>query len=192
MSGTHSSRKPRISIPKHEGWLHPASCRFPAYIFPKLATEEQIQAHAAASRRGALEGTLVAGTIATLGSVYSHRRWAYYRNLPPSLKVLGVLIVAAPALSIQAERRGLEYDKSQWCVSFVLSSPNHMNLSCNNREGEGARMLDAHEHKEMTRWQSMSTGDKVADWASRHEYSIIVGSWALSLALAGGIISRNK
>jgi len=44
----------------------------------------------------------------------------------------------------------------------------------------------------MTRWESMSTGDKVADWASRHEYSIIVGSWALSLGLAGGIISRNK
>ncbi|KAJ7129194.1 hypothetical protein C8R44DRAFT_776133 [Mycena epipterygia] len=139
----------------------------------KLATEEQIQAHTAASRRGALEGTLVAGTIATLGSVYSHRRWAYYRNLPPSLKVLGVLIVTAPALSIQAERRGLEYDKSQW-------------------EGEGARILDAHEHTKMTRWQSMSTGDKLADWASRHEYSIIVGGWALSLALAGGIISRNK
>ncbi|KAJ7118558.1 hypothetical protein C8R43DRAFT_1036059 [Mycena crocata] len=139
----------------------------------KLASEEQIAAHAAASRRGALEGGLAAGTVATIGSIYSHRRFAYYRNLPPSLKVLGILIIAAPALSIQAERRGLEYDKSQW-------------------EGDGVRILDAQEHYEMTRWQGMSTGDKITDWARRHEYSIIVGGWALSLALAGGIISRDK
>ncbi|KAJ7739891.1 hypothetical protein B0H16DRAFT_1568202 [Mycena metata] len=139
----------------------------------KLATEEQIEGHTAASRRGAAEGTLVAGTIATLGSIYSHRRWAYYRNLPPSLKVLGVLIITAPALSIQAERRGLEYDRSQW-------------------EGDGVRILDMQEHQEMSRWETLSTSDKIADWASRHEYSLIVGGWALSLAVAGGIISRDK
>ncbi|KAJ6610428.1 hypothetical protein B0H10DRAFT_2060756 [Mycena sp. CBHHK59/15] len=125
----------------------------------KLLTPEQIEGHTRASRRGALEGTLVAGSIATLGSIYSHRRWAYYRTLPPSLKVLGILVITAPALSIQAERRGLEYDKSQW-------------------QGDGVRLLDARED--------------VANWASRHEYSIIIGGWALSLALAGGIISRNK
>ncbi|KAJ7637220.1 hypothetical protein B0H17DRAFT_1107242 [Mycena rosella] len=139
----------------------------------KLASEEQVAAHTAASRRGALEGLVVAGSIATLGSIYSHRRWAYYRQLPPSLKVLGVLIIAAPALSIQAERRGLEYDQSQW-------------------EGDGVRVLEAQHHQELTRWEQMSTSDKIADWASRHEYSIIVGGWALSLALAGGIISRNQ
>ncbi|KAF7355792.1 HIG1 domain-containing protein [Mycena sanguinolenta] len=139
----------------------------------KLATPEQVQAHTAASRRGALEGLLAGGTVATLGSMYAHRRWAYYRSLPPSLKVLGVLIVAAPALSIQAERRGLEYDKSQW-------------------EGDGARLLEAQELHELTKWERMSTTDKIADWASRHEYSIIIGGWALSLVTAGAIINRNK
>ncbi|KAJ7506536.1 hypothetical protein B0H11DRAFT_1971693 [Mycena galericulata] len=139
----------------------------------KIASPEQIAAHTAASRRGALEGALVAGTVGTLGSFYAHRRWAYYRHLPPSLKVLGVLVLAAPALSIQAERRGLEYDKSQW-------------------EGDGVQILHAQEAHELSRWEKMSTGDKVADWARRHEYSIIVGGWALSLAAAGGIISRNK
>ncbi|KAJ7098691.1 hypothetical protein B0H15DRAFT_821870 [Mycena belliarum] len=139
----------------------------------KLATEEQIAAHTAASRRGALEGTLFAGSIATLASVYSHRRWEYYRRLPPSLKILGILIITAPTLSIQAERRGLEYDKSQW-------------------EGAGVELINAQEHQELTRWEQMTMSDKVADWASRHEYSIIVGGWALSLAVAGGIISRDK
>ncbi|KAJ7639382.1 hypothetical protein FB45DRAFT_905458, partial [Roridomyces roridus] len=108
-----------------------------------------------------------------LGSVYAHRRWTYYRQLPPSLKLLGVLVIAAPALSIQAERRGLEYDKSQW-------------------EGDGVQLIQAQEVLETTRWESLSTTDKIADWAKRHEYSIIVGGWALSLAAAGAIISRDR
>jgi hypothetical protein len=54
------------------------------------------------------------------------------------------------------------------------------------------RILEAKEKLELSHWDKMSTKDKIVDWASRHEYSIIVGSWALSLAIAGGIISRNK
>jgi len=30
------------------------------------------------------------------------------------LKALGAIIITAPLLAIQAERRGLEYDRSQW------------------------------------------------------------------------------
>ncbi|CAK5263138.1 unnamed protein product [Mycena citricolor] len=139
----------------------------------KLATPEQIAGHDAASRRGAIEGTLTGLAIAGAGSYWAQRRFAYYRTLPPSLKLLGGLIVIAPALSIQAERRGLEYEKSQW-------------------EGDGARLIERHEEQQLTSWERMSTKEKLGDWASRHEYSIIVGSWALSLALAGGIISRDK
>ncbi|KAJ6486462.1 hypothetical protein C8R47DRAFT_1177606 [Mycena vitilis] len=139
----------------------------------KFATEEQIAAHTAASRRGAVEGTLFGGGLATLGSFWAHRRFEYYRRLPPSLKLLGVLIVTAPALSIQAERRGLEYDRSQW-------------------EGDGVMLLEKEEQHEMTRWESMSTSEKIGDWAERHEYSLIVGGWALSLAAAGVIIGRDK
>ncbi|KAF7332565.1 HIG1 domain-containing protein [Mycena kentingensis (nom. inval.)] len=139
----------------------------------KLVTEEQFNAHAAASRRGAIEGGLLGGGVAALGSFYAQRRWAYYRTLPPSLKILGVIFVGAPALAIQAERRGLEYDKSQW-------------------EGDSTKILEHQEQTALTRWQQLSTREKVVDWAQRHEYSIIVGSWALSLGLAGGIISRNK
>jgi len=73
-----------------------------------------MQEHAAASRRGALEGTLVGGSIGGAISYWAHRNLASYRRLPPSLKVFGIIILTAPALSIQAERRGLEYDQSQW------------------------------------------------------------------------------
>ncbi|KAJ7612994.1 hypothetical protein FB45DRAFT_938750 [Roridomyces roridus] len=138
----------------------------------KLASPEQIAGHTNATRRGALEGTVVAGSVATLGSMWATRRYTYFRQLPPSLKLLGILLVTAPGLTIQAERRGLEYDKSQW-------------------EGDGMQVIQAQEAQETTEWESMSTGDKIGAWASRHEYSIIIAGWALSLAAAGGIISRN-
>jgi len=38
----------------------------------------------------------------------------------------------------------------------------------------------------------MTMRQKVGDWAFRHQYSIILGGWAGSLALAGAIIARNK
>lgn len=73
-----------------------------------------LQAHSRASIRGAIEGTVVSGTVAAAGIAYLNRRWPAYRALPISLKCLGFVIVVAPCLSIQAERRGLEYDMSNW------------------------------------------------------------------------------
>jgi hypothetical protein len=61
-----------------------------------------------------------------------------------------------------------------------------------HREGDGVRLLNLRQQHEMTKWEAMSAGDKIADWAQRHEYSIIVGAWALSLVGSGAIISRNK
>jgi hypothetical protein len=42
------------------------------------------------------------------------------------------------------------------------------------------------------RWKQMTLSQKASDWVSRHEYSFILGGWALSLAIAGGIIWRDK
>ena len=42
------------------------------------------------------------------------RRYPAYAKLTPSLKMLGGLLFTVPLLAIQAERRGLEYDQTQW------------------------------------------------------------------------------
>ncbi|KAG6856786.1 hypothetical protein H0H87_000754 [Tephrocybe sp. NHM501043] len=139
----------------------------------KFATEEDIEGHAAASRRGAIEGAVGSSIVALGGSYYLHRSVAAYRALPLSLKALGVVIIVAPVLSIQAERRGLEYDKSKW-------------------EGEGVRFLHGKRLEDDARWEEMSNRDKLADWADRHQYSLILGGWASSLAFAGAVISRDK
>ena len=80
----------------------------------KFANEKQMQEHSAASRRGAIEGALGGGAVALAGSFWAHKRFPAYHRLPLSLKALGVIIVLAPCLSIQAERRGLQYERSQW------------------------------------------------------------------------------
>ena len=139
----------------------------------KFVTQEQLDAHSAASRRGALEGTAASGVVALGLSYWANGRYPAYRRLPVALKVLGGIILVAPALAIQAERRGLEYDRSQW-------------------EGETVRILDHKEVSAMQRWDSMTPGEKIGDWSFRHQYSLIFGGWAGSLAVAGLAISRNK
>lgn len=54
--------------------------------------------------------------IAGAGSYYLQRTSLYYRQLPPSLKAFGVIIVAVPAFVVSAERAGLQYSREQWCV----------------------------------------------------------------------------
>lgn len=139
----------------------------------KLLTETQIEEHNRASYRGALEGTVVGTGLALAGSVYAKRRFPGYRSLPPSLKLLGAIIIVAPCLAIQGERRGLEYDRSQW-------------------EGEGLRILDQKELERMKQWDSLTLGQKIGDWSMRHQYTLIMGGWASSLGVAAAIISRNK
>ncbi|KAF5332013.1 hypothetical protein D9758_014573 [Tetrapyrgos nigripes] len=136
-------------------------------------TEEQLKEHSAAVRRGAFEGTVASGALAGAASWYAHRRYPAYRQLPLSLKVLAATIFIAPCLSIQAERRSLEYEQSQWT-------------------GDAVHILSEKERQEKAKWESMTWQQKVGDWTSRHEYSIIIGSWASSLAIAGGIISRDR
>lgn len=91
-------------------------------------TEEQLEGHSKAVRRGAIEGTVAGLLFSGAVSYFAHRRMPAYKTLPLSLKALGPVILIAPLLSIQAERRALEYDESQWLVSIFslsFSSPQH-------------------------------------------------------------------
>lgn len=88
-------------------------------------TEKQFEEHAIASRRGAIEGALGGAAVALGASYGAHRYTTMYRRLPISLKVMGIVLVTAPCISIQAERRGLEYDRSQWLEKPLLLLKNH-------------------------------------------------------------------
>lgn len=52
--------------------------------------------------------------------------------------------------------------------------------------------MNDQEEKAEQAWVAMSTKDKVADWVSRHEYTVILGGWVASIGVAGAIITRDK
>ncbi|KAH7926777.1 hypothetical protein BV22DRAFT_329936 [Leucogyrophana mollusca] len=138
----------------------------------KILSEEEIKGHNAVTTRGALEGALVGSAVTLPSFYYLNRRWPYYRALPLPLKALGAVIIIGPLVSIRAEQRGLEYDRAHW-------------------KGAGKMELDREAMEEHARWAGLSAGDKVADWASKHQLSVIIGSWALAMGVAGNIILRD-
>jgi len=60
------------------------------------------------------------------------------------------------------------------------------------RKGAGKDLLDEEAHVEQMRWEGLSTREKVGDWALRHQYPLILGSWAASLGLAAAIIMKDR
>jgi len=139
----------------------------------KLATPEELAEHHKATVRGAIEGVLGGLAISLPASYYFQRTSQYYRALPPHLKALGVIMVVGPCYAIQAERRGVEYDKSTWTGAGVLE-------------------LEREVAVERSRWNSLDSREKLKDWAIRNQYKIILGSWAASMGVAAAIVMRNR
>ena len=71
----------------------------------------------------------------------------------------------------------------------IHAHADHPNLL---RTGAGKDLLEEEEHAEQKRWESLSTKEKVSDWAVRHQYPLILGSWAASLGVAAAIIMRDR
>ncbi|KZT72478.1 hypothetical protein DAEQUDRAFT_743555 [Daedalea quercina L-15889] len=139
----------------------------------KFATEEELAGHHRATVRGAIEGTVAGLAISVPGSYYLHRSWPAYRALPIQLKAMFCIFVTAPLYAVQAERRGVQFDESTWT-------------------GAGKRELEREEAQKEKRWEALGREEKLKDWAIRNQYKIILGSWAASMAIAGGIVWRDK
>ncbi|KAH8834145.1 hypothetical protein DL96DRAFT_1550978 [Flagelloscypha sp. PMI_526] len=139
----------------------------------KQLTEEQFRAHRNATYRGALEGAAVSGAIGGLGLALANRRLPQIRALPPTIKTLGIIILVAPCLSIQAERRGLEYDHSQW-------------------EGESVEIMKHHQQLHAERWERLTMSAKALDWFRNHQMTSVAGAWALSMVGSGILVARQR
>jgi hypothetical protein len=81
----------------------------------------------------------------------------------------------------------LPSDGNEWAANLVL-----MVLFQLDRTGAGKMELERVEAEQEMTWESMTTSEKVGEWATRHMWSLIFGSWAGTLAVAGAIISKDK
>ncbi|EPT03659.1 hypothetical protein FOMPIDRAFT_1046695 [Fomitopsis schrenkii] len=139
----------------------------------KIVSEEERNAQMRATVVGGAKGFGGGLAFALPVSYLLNQRWPYYRQLPPSLKAFGVILVAVPAFVINAEHGGLKYEKEHWT-------------------DVGAHELDILKHREQVRWDKMSPLEKLKDTAGRHEYGFIGGAWAATMVGAFGWIMRDK
>ncbi|GMK57013.1 hypothetical protein CspeluHIS016_0308530 [Cutaneotrichosporon spelunceum] len=102
------------------------------------------------------------------------RRIPAYRSLPPAGKAFLGMMFVIPVGTVFAEKAGERYiEQNQW---------RGVEYERLNRDKAEAEM----------RWDNMTMGEKIKDYASRHQYGIIGGSWVASLGIAFGIVARNK
>ncbi|KAL5508457.1 RCF2_1 [Sanghuangporus vaninii] len=140
----------------------------------KLVSEEDIKNYEKSTVRGMVEG-FIGGTIASSAGFYMlHRRSRYYRSLPLTIKALGFVMVIAPAVAAQAERRGLQYDMEH------------------NWESAGKREMDREEAEALERWNSLTPMQKVGDWALRYRWHLFLAGWATTMGASWMILRRNK
>ena len=124
-----------------------------------------------------------------------NQRWPYYRNLPPSLKALGVVMAVVPAFIIAGETAGRRYEQNNWRVTpgFLRDQKAHMIPygGGGHRERANPDQVKLIHHRSETGWEKMTFSQKTVDFTARHQFSVIAGCWALGIAGAFGMIIRN-
>jgi hypothetical protein len=59
------------------------------------------------------------------------------------------------------------------------------------RTGAGKDELDLEARRERDRWDAMGTGEKIREFAAKHEYGLIGGAWATAMVGSFGYIMRD-
>ncbi|KAI0347113.1 hypothetical protein BDW22DRAFT_1351471 [Trametopsis cervina] len=139
----------------------------------KVVSQEEQLAQQQATIMGGAKGFLSGAAVALPASYLAHRTWPYYRALPPSLKAFGIIMVVVPSFVISADHAGQKFERDRWA-------------------GAGKDELDSIAARQRARWESLTLSQKVSDYASRHEYGLIAGAWAATMAGSFGVIMRNK
>lgn len=134
--------------------------------------ETELKGQNAALARGAVEGALTSSAILAPTWYLLNRRSPAFRALPTTMKMLGAAIIIAPLISVRAEYRGLDFHRQHWTSS-------------------GQTELEKEREEEWRRWASLSPKDKLAEWTAKHQLSVIVGSWALTMGLVGNKVMRD-
>ena len=130
---------------------------------------------------GGLKGLAVGLAASLPASYYLQRKFTYYRNLQPSLTARGVILVAVPACVISAEKAGIAYEREQWYVSHPFQGHIHADAAGTFRKDVGKMQLGAQQHRQEAVWEVLTPRQKVGNFVRRHEYGVIVGSWAVAL-----------
>lgn len=121
----------------------------------------------------ASKGLALGVTGVLVGNHFLKKRSPAWRAVPMPYKFFVGMMMSIPVATVFGEKAGEHHIAQQW-------------------SGYGKEELDAEAQVAHERWEKLSAWDKTKDWAARHQYSIIGGSWVASLGIAFGVVARNK
>ncbi|CAG8589938.1 14125_t:CDS:2 [Acaulospora morrowiae] len=130
----------------------------------KILTQEEEEEHYNATIKGGIKGGAIGLGVALGLSFVAQRYSHFYRNLTLPLKTFLVTSGATATCIISAERAGLEYERQRY--GYYKPVKHHA--------------------------PGQSTTHAIKDYIAENRYSLVCGSWALSMAGSIAYISRNK
>ncbi|KAL7270728.1 Replication factor C, subunit RFC4 [Rhizina undulata] len=135
----------------------------------KVLTKEEEDDHYRQVLRGGFSGCALGLGLGLSSAIIAHKKWAFFRSLTLPLKAFYVSSAATFGAIIEADRFSRQYEASRHQI-FDDSTKRAI------AEAEA----------------NMTTYEKLMKWGKDNRYTIVTTSWALSMAVSLGLVSRNK
>lgn len=136
----------------------------------KILTKEEEQAHYNATLKGGIGGGLLGTAVGALGVVAATRRYPAFRSLTLPLRAFLVTSSGTFCAIVAADRYSRKFE-------------------------EGRNPTKSYNDEQQTLQQQVESEkpfkQRANDWASENRYSIVFGSWVLSMGTAFGLVGRN-
>ncbi|KAI0837611.1 hypothetical protein F5Y06DRAFT_297470 [Hypoxylon sp. FL0890] len=137
----------------------------------KVISKEEEQAH----YHEVLKGGTIGGTLGLgaglVGVLAASRRYPAFRSLTLPFRAFLVTSTGTFGAIVNAERYSNEFHRRNNPMNFYVD--------------------EAQRAQELIRQQE-STWDRFKNWGRENRYSIVFASWVASMAIALGIVGRNK
>lgn len=136
----------------------------------KILTKEEEEEHYYATLYGGTLGGVIGTAFGTLGVMAASRRYPTFRGLTLPFRVFLATSTGTFAAIISADAYSRSYEAKR-----------HPETKYTDKQTQAQRDAEA----------SKPTTERIKDWASTNRYSIVFGSWVVSMGTALGIVGRN-
>ncbi|KAF1347153.1 hypothetical protein BDV97DRAFT_401017 [Delphinella strobiligena] len=141
----------------------------------KIITKEEEQAHYRYLVKGGIGGGIIGTTIGALGVWGASRRYPAFRSLSIPFRAFLITSSGSFAAILCADR---------WSRGFEASRHPDSEYTTATQQ----RIQSIQEKVQANK----STTQRWIDWGQQNKYSIVLGSWVLSIAASLAIVSRNR
>ncbi|PNS14529.1 hypothetical protein CAC42_3815 [Sphaceloma murrayae] len=136
----------------------------------KILTKEEEADHYNATLRGGISGGVIGTAAGSAGVFLAGRRYPAFRSLTLPFRAFLIASTGTFSAIIAADRYSRQYEQARHPETKYAD--------------EASQQRDALEAQK-------SAAQRAKEWASENRYSIVFGSWVLSMGTALGIVGRS-